>query len=153
MEMLKGEEGDKNLTPEEHRLKTTNYWILGLFSFALVYSTIMFFVLSDKTSKNTQLINRNQQTIALITDPSQSGTNNIVVLPKMERKADYNIGDIVFIDYFYMRGVVIDKSTSFGNVEYYTIMYRDVNKTLQTIRLKKDFLLFPIDESIMKPNP
>lgn len=51
----------------------------------------------------------------------------------------YNIGDIVTIRYFFIEGVVMDKSIPTG--DNYSVLYRDKNHTLQKIILPRRMLM------------
>jgi hypothetical protein len=66
--------------------------------------------------------------------------------PMFEQKDNYNIGDFVIINYFYVEGIVSEKS---GNE--YTVIYKDHNHVLQKIKLSKEFLLSPTSRNSISP--
>lgn len=73
--------------------------------------------------------------------PSTPPEANISGHTKFRIKSKYEKGEVVFIKFFRVQGVVIEN----GNEENYTILYRDRSGILQKIIIPKYMLLAPPD--------
>lgn len=66
--------------------------------------------------------------------------------PLFEQKEFYNIKDFVVVNYFYVKGIVVERSG-----DDYTIMYKDHNHVLQKLTLSKELLLSPTSQNSLSP--
>lgn len=78
--------------------------------------------------------------IADIKEPSNA------TKPLFEHKDTYNVKDFVVVNYFYVEGIIVEKS---GN--NYTVMYKDHNHVLQKLTISKEFLLSPTSQNSVSP--
>ena len=66
--------------------------------------------------------------------------------PLFEQKEFYNIKDFVVVNYFYVEGIIVDRSG-----DDYTVMYKDHNHVLQKLTLPKELLLAPTSKNSVSP--
>lgn len=146
-----------NNIDESVKLKTLNIWMFILVGIAIIWTGLIIFYVEKKTDKisNYRMPIIMVDSVGKIIDPSytnlfpvsfvsQEKTNNkLPYVPLFESKDSYEIMDVIIVKFFYIRGVVIDKSG-----DRYTILYKDQSHIIQQISLPKEFLLSPTSRDL-----
>jgi hypothetical protein len=144
-----------DVVSEEKKLKSINLWYILLLSFILIWVAGAYIFLYKKTDAAylnpppivlvEGLEGVSQKTFTNIFQINQTNTSNIIsdvtTKPLFETKDHYELGDVIVVRYFYIKGVVIDRSYPGGDT--YTVLYKDHGHTLRTIKLPKEFLMTP----------
>jgi hypothetical protein len=164
---------DQNNSPLQDRsdrsdIKSLNRWLIGLAVVIIIWAAGIIMYVDKKTSPSNYplpVIMVDSITGKVI-DPAYTNlfhnsifgeisndvnisdikTSKNAVKPLFEEKDSYNIKDFVIVNYFYVEGIVVNKS---GNI--YTIMYKDHNHVLQKVTLSKEFLLSPTSHNSVSP--
>lgn len=153
-------------TSDNKELKTLNRGLLILSVLIIAWATIVliyinrsissssspFIVVDFNSGKLVDPTNTNMLHESVINSISHTvnmlDTNvfSNASVPSFEQRDSYNIKDFVIINYFYVEGIVVDKS---GNM--YTVMYKDHNHVLQKVVVSKDLLISPTFKSSISP--
>lgn len=154
------EDVSKDIGKDTAQLKNLNRWLIGLIAFIIIWSVAIIFYVDKKTEerlpvpilmfdpssgKITNMAYSNLFPTNFIANPEPSKTNEIVK-PLFEQKDRYEEMEFVIINYFFISGMVVERS---GN--NYTVMYRDYNRVLQKIIVPKEMLLSPTSSAGVNP--
>jgi hypothetical protein len=138
---------NKGETPDEKRIRSMNLWYFALIGFVCVWVTgaYLYFSKKDSSPKSSSAIDVSGDlsfsNFMTLTNKSPLLVNTMARESSLfTEKKTYSLGDIVVIRYFYVAGVVLEK-----HGDYYDVVYKDHNHTLQKITLTKAMLLSPKD--------
>lgn len=150
-----------NGTPSKDtvQLQTLNRWLIGCVCFIVAWSIALFFYIDKKTQDRGPLpVIMVDPTTGKISNPQYTnlfpknfvlpsdGKTNDVVKPLYEQKDEYQKMDFVIINYFFIPGLIVDKSG-----DSYTVMYRNYNRDLETITVPREMLLSPTAAAGVNP--
>jgi len=150
----------KDTDKDTIQLKKLNRLAIGLIIFIMIWTVSIFLYIDKKTEekppipilmidpssgKITNMVYSNFFPTNLASQLQPSKTNEIVK-PLYEQKDTYDTMEFVIINYFFIGGMVVDKS---GN--NYTIMYRDYNRVLQKVIVPREMLLTPTSSAGVNP--
>lgn len=153
---------------DKTEIKTLNRWLIALAVIIILWAAGIIMYVEKRTSPSNHplpIIMVDADTGRVI-DPAYTNLFNNSVLndisktvnmsdikapsnatkPLFEQKDHYNIKDFVVINYFYVEGIVVNRS---GNE--YTVMYKDHNHVLQKIDISVEFLLSPTSQNSVSP--
>lgn len=141
-------------TDKENNL---NKWLAGLVGAIIVWTIGVLFYIDNKIEPKSPPINTiilvDKETGKIInpaytnlflpqfvksSNTNKSTQNSINRKPAFEHKDTYSVEEFVIINYFYVEGIVVEKSG-----DLYTVMYKDHNHTLQKVTVTKELLLSP----------
>lgn len=159
-------------TNADIKIKSLNRWLAILVIFMVLYSAAMLVLIDNKTERAIQMahpvviidpatmqINSTAYTnlihpIAMRTNPAvvDIATNAIAEKaeapkPMFEQKENYEVGDFVVVNFFYVETIIVEKLPK----DYYRLMYKDHNHSLQVLTLHKQFLLAPTSYNVVSP--
>ena len=146
-------------TPDERKLRSVNFWYVLLLSFIIVWMCGAYLYLYTKTENSASPpivliegggVDLNSISNLFSVNAPPVSTNDLKgAKPLFVTKEDYSIGEVVIVKYFYVEAVVIDKSIPNGSA--YTLLYKDHNHTLRTIKLSKTLIMAPADTGSLNP--
>lgn len=137
-------------------IKSLNRWLIALVVIIIIWAAGIIMYVDKRTSSSNHplpIIMVDDNTGEII-DPAYTNLFNYsninsqsnTIKPLFEHKDHYNVKDFVVVNYFYIGGIVIDRSG-----DEYTIMYKDHNKVLQKFTISGEFLLSPISQTSVSP--
>lgn len=143
-------------TPDEKKVRSIGVWHFVLMAFIVLWMVGAYIYLdkkSDVTVGSPPVIVLDSSGGVTLTNFFTAGTNSqmlpalptVGTKPSYEVKAKYSFGDVVVVKYFYVTGVIIDKSLPVG--DSYTVLYKDHNHVLQKVVLPRTMLMTPTDGS------
>lgn len=161
-------EKTENVHKDISELRDLNRWLIALSAIVIIWAAGIIMYMDKRTSPSNHplpIIMIDADTGKII-DPAYTNLfpdNVIGTMPKnvnmseikdsdnatkplFEKKDSYNIKDFVIINYFYVEGLIIDKSG-----DNYTVLYKDHNHVLQKIIISKEFLLVPTSKNSVSP--
>lgn len=136
----------KGLTENERSLRGMNIILCFLITFIVIYFSVLVYgkdlqndlVNLTQSKYNISQSNRISSAIEKLNIPcglTNSTTENFIF------KKEYNKGDLVYIKYFNIYGIIEDKSSL--SKGYYRVIYKDTTKKLESVILPVEFLLQP----------
>ncbi len=142
---------------ENKEIKNLNRWLIALAIFVTIWSIGIFIYVSQKVEPSDSnpvppiVMDGSSNKIANIihTNPIPFKTlteNNLPPQSMYVQKDVYKKNEVVIINYFFVEGIVMDRSG-----DNYTIMYKDRSGTLQRIIVPKTLLLVPSSYAWMNP--
>jgi hypothetical protein len=164
------------VSKEKAEVKRLNHILIGFVTFSVIYVMIILTQIAYKQEQildtkqspviavdpitlqtvNTNIIHPQLHAYAsngaatvreLLKDtPETNGTAVLPYRPMFTKKNTFEVGDYVIINYFHVQGIVLETQG-----ELIVVMYRDHNRTLQTAKVPKNFLLVPTSNYAINP--
>ena len=151
---------EETVSSDSIKIKQLNRWLILLVVFIVIWTIGLFVYVHNKseptikphtpvivvdsaTGKITNGTYSNLFPRAMTTPVASTNSNK----PAFEVKEQYQVMDFVVINYFFIEGLIIAKN---GNDDY-TVMYKDHNRTLQTIVVNRELLLSPSPGTLINP--
>lgn len=127
---------------ETTQITILNRWLIGLVVFIIVWSSSMFFYMKprpDVSATPPAITLSSNSTVYSNSVPLKSLVKNTnTVNPEFVKKDSYVPQEIVVINYFYVKAIVLEK-----HGKNYKVMYEDFNRDLQITTIPGDMLLSP----------
>jgi len=141
--------------PDTIELKKLNKWLLALVVFIVVWSVGLLLYVDQRvdhvrsttpaiitvdthSGKISNPAHMNLFPPAMQTKQTKELTNGNLSKPVYEQKQTYEVMDFVVINYFFINGLIAEKSG-----DEYVVLYKDHNHVLQKVTVPRTLLLSP----------
>lgn len=120
-------------TDQIKQIKTLNRWLIFFSVIIILWLSAIILYVDKKTSHNDEISIATTNNLINVVN---SNINTLQTNTFFYKKDNYKINDIVLINHFFIKGVVIETSQ-----EHCVIMYKDNNNVLQKVVVSKHLLL------------